>query len=333
MDCLSILINQQGFCVIDGGLATLLELHGHNLKDELWSAKLLYENPQAIKNAHLEYLDSGADVIISSSYQASLKGFFKKGFSEDQSKTLLGLSAELILEARNEWWTKNQSKDPNTQRIRPLVAISMGAFGASLADGSEFRGDYSATEEELVEYHSEKIELILNKLKNNDTKPDLWAFETIPCLKELQAITKVLLKFPTLKAWISFSCKDGKSTCSGDSFEKCVEFACKIDQIVAVGVNCTSPEYISELADIGLPFCKNENKNFIAYPNSGEKWDAEEKKWIHSENPQEDIDTFARNTELWYEKGVKAIGGCCQTNTTHINSIRTVLSLKQRTNK
>lgn len=64
----------RGHVLLDGGLASQLELEGHDLDHALWSARLLAEDPDAIRRAHRAFLDAGADCVISASYQATPRG-------------------------------------------------------------------------------------------------------------------------------------------------------------------------------------------------------------------------------------------------------------------
>ena len=75
--------------VIDGGLATQLERLGANLSDELWSARLLADDPAAIIAAHRAFLDIGAQVITTASYQATVAGFVRQGHDPGRAAELL----------------------------------------------------------------------------------------------------------------------------------------------------------------------------------------------------------------------------------------------------
>ncbi|KAE8721386.1 Homocysteine S-methyltransferase 2 [Hibiscus syriacus] len=130
-----------GVAVIDGGLATELERHGADLNDPLWSAKCLLTSPHLIRYVHLDYLEAGADIIITASYQATIQGFEAKGFSGEQSESLLKKSVETALEARQMYYERcsKSSSDGKILKKRPiLVAASVGSYGAYLADGSEY---------------------------------------------------------------------------------------------------------------------------------------------------------------------------------------------------
>src|SRR6185436_4821727 len=132
---------EHGPVVLDGGLATLLEAHGHDLSSELWSARLLADNPAAITAAHAEYFRAGAQVAITSSYQASFDGFEQLGLDRAKAEILLRRSVRLAREAAETIASGGQR----------WVAASVGPYGAALADGSEYRGDYGLSVRELRE--------------------------------------------------------------------------------------------------------------------------------------------------------------------------------------
>src|SRR5687768_17746907 len=143
------LLEAQGCVVVDGGLATELERRGADLADPLWSARQLVEGPDLIREVHQAYFAAGADIAVSASYQASVAGFAARGIGFQDAVRLMALSVELAKEARERYW-----HDPARRaegRAWPLVAASIGPYGASLADGSEYRGKYRITGQELAD--------------------------------------------------------------------------------------------------------------------------------------------------------------------------------------
>ena len=79
-------IEKQGMLMIDGGLATELEERGFQLDNDLWSARILMEEPEAISAVHYDYLKAGADCITTASYQATVEGFMNAGVSEEEAR-------------------------------------------------------------------------------------------------------------------------------------------------------------------------------------------------------------------------------------------------------
>ena len=242
-------VRAKGPMVLDGGLATTLEAHGQDLNDPLWSAKILISDPEAIRRVHLEFLRAGADCIISASYQATVRGFRIFGMSEWEAVELLRLSVTLAIEARDEFWN-----DPANQmgRREPMVAASIGPYGAALADGSEYSGHYDIGEDELVDFHRPRWQILA------ETKADLFACETIPSRREGKALLRLLEETRGAWAWMSFSCQDGQRLSNGSTMLDMARDCDGVDRVAAVGVNCTAPRYIAELLD--------EAREFLAAP-------------------------------------------------------------------
>ncbi|BAT17999.1 Os12g0607000 [Oryza sativa Japonica Group] len=230
-----------GRLVMDGGLATELEANGADLNDPLWSAKCLLSSPHLVRKVHLDYLEAGANIIITASYQATIQGFESKGFSKEQSEDLLAKSVEIAREAR-DMFLKEHSDRPIQHPI--LVAASIGSYGAYLADGSEYSGDYgeAGTLEFLKDFHKRRLEVLA------EAGPDLIAFETIPNKLEAQAYVELLDECNiSIPAWFSFNSKDGVHIVSGDSLIECATIANGCSKVGAVGINCTPPRFIHGL--------------------------------------------------------------------------------------
>lgn len=297
--------------ILDGALATELEKRGCNLNDSLWSAKILAENPEIIKQVHYDYFTSGADCAITASYQATVQGFTKIGFSELEAQRLIKKSVQIAIDAREEFWGKLENK---RNRAYPLIAASIGPYGAYLADGSEYRGYNKITEEELVNFHRERMKILI------EAGADILACETIPSLIEAKAIVELLKEFPEVYCWISFSCKNNFEISDGTAISHCAETLNNYEQVAAIGVNCTAPKYISSLIN---EIKKNTKKPVVVYPNLGEEYDADSKTWNgHS-------DQCCRfNPEAWYENGARLIGGCCRTTPEDIKKIAELVKEK-----
>jgi homocysteine S-methyltransferase len=179
MNPLQPFLDKQGFVMLDGALATELERHGADLDDDLWSAKTLIEAPEMICEVSHSYLLAGADVIATASYQASFEGFEKAGVGHDQAGSLMQLSVDLALLARENFWSVTENR---RFRLKPLVAASIGPYGACLADGSEYHGNYALGKQELIDFHRPRMA----ELVKSDA--DILAFETIPSRLEAQAL-------------------------------------------------------------------------------------------------------------------------------------------------
>ena len=289
--------------VLDGAFGTELARRGFDTNDELWSAKALFEKPELVEAVHRDYYEAGADVSTSASYQATVEGFEKKGFTREQAKELIVRSVRLVQQARDAFW---QQKAKRAGRPQPLAAASVGPYGAYLADGSEYRGDYRASRAELSDFHAERLDILVA------AEPDILACETLPLLDEALAILADLHLYPDMGAWISFSCKDEAHTCGGDAIADCARLLDKERQVTVIGVNCTAPQYV---ADLIRNIRAHTTKPVVVYPNTGETYDAVTKTWHGSPTPYRD---FVRQ---WYEAGARLIGGCCRTTPDAIRGI------------
>jgi homocysteine S-methyltransferase len=297
-------LGRQTVMMLDGALATELERRGADLVDPLWSAKVLVERPDLIRRVHWEYFNAGADVATTATYQATFEAFARRGWSREAAADLMRSAVMLAIEARDEFWALPGSR---ARRLKPLVAASIGPYGAFLADGSEYRGRYGLGESALKDFHRPRLQVLAH------AGADLLAFETIPCLSEALALAQLLTEFPSMSAWMSFSCQDGSRNCEGQSVAECAAALQPFAQIAAVGVNCTRPDYIASCLRL---MGEHTDKPLLAYPNSGEQYDAVAKTWHgHTQG-------FAGQSRSWYEAGARLIGGCCRTTPGDIAMLR-----------
>ncbi len=285
-----------GPVVLDGGLATLLEAHGHDLSSALWSARLLVDEPAAITAVHREYFEAGAQVAITASYQASLQGFSAVGLDRAEAERALRRSVDLAREAA-------LTADGGATADR-WVAASVGPYGAALADGSEYRGDYGLTVRQLREWHRPRLEILA------DTGADLLAVETIPCLAEVQALLEEI-RLLDAPAWLSLTA-DGGRTRAGEPVGEAFAMAAEVAQVIAVGVNCIDSTQATELVAQAV---QSSGKPAVVYPNSGESWDAAGRRWTGSS-------TFGpEQAATWVAAGARLVGGCCRVGPAAIRQL------------
>lgn len=275
-------------------MSNQLESAGHDLSDELWSARLLAEQPEAIVEAHLAYFEAGANVAITSSYQATFEGFGKRGIGEERAADLLALSVELAREAARRARTD-----------RPLwVAASVGPYGAMLADGSEYRGRYGLSVDALERFHRPRLEVLAG------ARPDVLALETVPDADEATALLRAVRGLG-VPAWLSYTV-DGERTRAGQPLEEAFAPAADADEVIAVGVNCCAPEDVDGAIRIAA---RVTGKPVVVYPNSGEAWDAGARAWTGRSS-------FApEQVRGWQDAGARLIGGCCRVGPQAITSI------------
>ncbi|GHE37881.1 homocysteine S-methyltransferase [Streptomyces longispororuber] len=275
----------RGPLVLDGGLSNQLQAAGHDLSDDLWSARLLAERPDAVRDAHRAYYEAGADVVITASYQATFEGFARHGVDAVSTAELLRLSVTLAREAA-----------VLTGAGRPLwVAASAGPYGAMLADGSEYRGNYGLDAAALERFHRPRLEVL------SAAAPDVLALETVPDTVEARALLRAVRGLG-VPAWLSYSVAGGR-TRAGQPLAEAFALAADADEVVAVGVNCCDPRDAEAAVELAA---RVTGKPVVVYPNSGETWDAAARAW---RGPSRFEPGAVRR---WRQAGARLIGGCCR---------------------
>jgi homocysteine S-methyltransferase len=291
------LLAREPFAVLDGGLATELERDGCVLDDPLWSAKILLEAPERVLAVHRRHAEAGADILTTASYQATLPGLRAHGLDELGARALLRETVALARAAAG----------PGT-----LVAASIGSYGAYLADGSEYRGDYSLDRRALVEFHRPRYDELVA------AAPELLAFETIPSAVEAEAIAELLDSNPGPRAWVSFSLRAGDREqvriSDGTPLARAIAPLLGHPRIAALGCNCVGPTEV--LPALELLARETDGLPLIAYPNSGERWHA--RAWGGCETNPDELVELARG---WLAAGARVIGGCCRTRPEHVRAL------------
>ena len=287
--------------VLDGGMASELEFLGADISGPLWSAHVLEGSPEKVSAVHRSYLEAGADILLTASYQVSRKGYAEFGLDSGRADAALIHSIELACAARAEF--------PSRQT---LIAASLGPYGAALHNGSEYHGNYDCSFDDLVQFHQERIAVLA------ESEADILAFETLPSLEEARAIGEALKSWPSLAAWFAFACPDNRATnlqvAHGEALRDCAALAASFPQTIAVGINCTQPIWISSLI---VELRHASAKPVVVYPNSGEVWDAKMRCWTGSSDPAE----FGQQAQQWYAAGAQIVGGCCRTRPSHIRQV------------
>ncbi|KAF2121880.1 homocysteine S-methyltransferase [Lophiotrema nucula] len=313
---LSARLNSGKPIVLDGALATYLEILGADISGVLWSAEILLTNPNLIYQTHLDYYRAGANISITASYQASIPGLAKHlHLSNNAADGVVKKSVYLAKQARDYYLASLSSEEERKSKKKELfIAGSVGPYGAFLADGSEYRGDYEVPKEEMKDFHRGRIKALV------EAGVDVLACETIPSFAETEALLELLRKeFPNTEAWFSFTLKDDEHISDGTSLVKAVGVLLDWPKVISVGVNC-----VSEVLALGaLKRLKNHtSKPLIVYPNSGEEWDAEKRAWKGSKS--EGSQLADRTMEYW-NAGARIIGGCCRTTPKDIVVIQETL--------
>ncbi|WP_353648601.1 homocysteine S-methyltransferase [Nakamurella sp. A5-74] len=306
-----------GNLVLDGGLATLLERHGHDLTSQLWSARLLHDDPDAIGRAHREFFDAGAEVATTASYQASFDGFAHAGIDRDGAVALMRASGEVADRAR---------RDHRDRTGRPaFVAVSVGPYGAALADGSEYRGDYGLTVDELRRWHHDRLQVLCEIVA--DGLADVLAVETIPSAAEADALLREI-EGTGIPVWLSLTgvlvapggdAPDAERriarTRADEPLDESFRAASEVPEVIAVGVNCVDPRDVAGL----LAAADGTALPLVCYPNSGELWDCAARSWYGDAT----IDAAVLRT--WSAGGARLVGGCCRVGPELIEQLAAAL--------
>ncbi|CAO2656153.1 Nn.00g049560.m01.CDS01 [Neocucurbitaria sp. VM-36] len=320
--------------ILDGALATYLESLGADISGALWSADILVQKPSLIKQTHLDYYRAGANVAITASYQASIAGLTKHlDLSEKEAGNIIKKSVQLAQEARDEYVAEtlaalsteeidkievnggSRADYEQSIRSRLFIAGSVGPYGAFLADGSEYRGDYSLPSDGMKAFHRGRIQALV------DAGVDVLACETIPSKSEAEALVDLLsTEFPDVEAWFSFTLRDSAHVSDGTPLTEIATLLDGVKQAVAVGFNCVPDDLalnaLKTLSPLvgGMPL--------IVYPNSGEQWNARAREW---EGERTEGSMLAEKTMEWWKAGARLIGGCCRTTPNDIHVMKKAL--------
>ncbi|WP_283599381.1 homocysteine S-methyltransferase [Ligilactobacillus salivarius] len=287
--------------VLDGAMSTPLERLGADTNNDLWTAKALIDNEELVYEVHKMYFEAGADLIITDTYQANVQAFEKVGYSEKEARNLIKKAVKIAQKARDDY--ENRTGKHN------YIAGTIGPYGAYLANGSEYRGDYELSTKEYQQFHLPRIEELVN------AEVDILAIETQPKLDEVLAILELLKeKYPQQKVYVSYTLSDDDTISDGTPLPRAIHALEDYSQVIAVGINCVKLELVE-------PALKNmkeiTDKHLIVYPNSSAVYDPKSKTWSQPKTSA----TFEELIPNWYEAGARIIGGCCTTGPKEIKAV------------
>nr|AGT02490.1 homocysteine S-methyltransferase [Angomonas deanei] len=306
MDFKTYIEDPKTMLVLDGALATELQERGLDLNDPLWSGKALVENPNAIVDVEKTYLQSGARCIVTASYQTTPEFLeLRRNISASEAYDTVKKSVQLAKQARDTFFKAVGTKP------RVFIAGSIGPYGALLSDGSEYRGDYTKTENEFKSFHRSRMRALVH------AGVDLLAIETQPSAPEVRALLSLIeSEFPTTQAWVSFTVKEENPTalCDGTPFGDIVPLLDAAPNVVAIGVNCVPLQVAKDSLACIATFTK---KPLVVYPNSGETYDHHDKQWSGKHNHG----TLETECDAWIQHGARLIGGCCRTGPDDIKAL------------
>ena len=282
--------------LLDGSMSFPLEQLGYNLKNKLWTGMALISDPDIIKNIHKDYINAGADYISTSTYQVSYDRLQNMGYQSSEIKKVFQKSVDLVKEAIKESGSKKEIK----------IVGSFGPFASYDPNASEYVGKYNSTDDEIKNFHLNNINII------EETDLDIILYETIPCLREIEILSKVLSQ-TNKEIWISITCNENIEFRDGSSFKEACKIISQIEQITTLGINCFSPLLVEKALK---ELKKYSNKKTLVYPNSGEKYNPKDKYWS---GKNEFNNLMIKN---WLSLSPDIIGGCCRVGYNNIKKMR-----------
>ena len=282
--------------LLDGSMSFPLEQLGYNLKNKLWTGMALISDPDIIKNIHKDYINAGADYISTSTYQVSYDRLQNMGYQSSEIKKVFQKSVDLVKEAIKESGSKKEIK----------IVGSFGPFASYDPNASEYVGKYNSTDDEIKNFHLNNINII------EETDLDIILYETIPCLREIKVLSKVLSQ-TNKEIWISITCNENIEFRDGSSFKEACKIISQIEQITTLGINCFSPLLVEKALK---KLKKYSNKKTLVYPNSGEKYNPKDKYWS---GKNEFNNLMIKN---WLSLSPDIIGGCCRVGYDNIKKMR-----------
>lgn len=295
-----------GPVLLDGAMASELEKRGVDVSTPLWSALALRTDPDEITAVHARYFAAGARIATTDSYQATVPGFEAAGVPQAEASSLIARSATLARRAARAW----QAAHPGAG---PWVAGSVGPYGAFLADGSEYRGDYALGTAKYERFHRPRLEALAHG------GVDLFAVETQPKLDEAQAVIALIAReFPDIPAWVSFQLRDAHTLADGTPLEDAARWAEEQPSLAAVGINCVPPQIVAPALEL---LSSRTRHRLLCYPNSGEHFDPATSSWRPPAAPT----PLAAFVPQWLDAGAQIIGGCCRSTPDDITSIARAL--------
>jgi len=307
---------QQGdLLILEGGSSTQLSKYVKDVdKDPLWTARSLVDNPDKIEQCYVDFIEAGARIVLTNSYQASEQGFDKYlNLDAKASKEVIKKSVRLA---------RNGVKKCGKPEDYVLVGGSVGPYGACQHDGSEYTGAYvgegKITKEELVAWHRPRIEAL------SEGGVDFLAVETQPTWQEVMSILDCIQDVdPIIPVWVTFTIKDENRLANGEPIKEAINHVIRHPlyskgRIFAVGINCSAPKIITGALDSIRSV--NRTLPLVVYPNSGEEWDGAARVWKGSAQVWEDC------VGEWLKRGTIIFGGCCRCDADQIVKLRVAVA-------
>jgi len=324
--------------VLDGGVSTHLEdLTSEPFPyRELWSSSLLLDevNDGIIRQGHMDWIEAGADVLSSLTYQCHYEkelwpkhvtgGTIDEGGMDNLWRKAIRLCHEAT-----------QVK-PTNRRV--FILASSGCFGAALANGAEYTGEYP-TIDDVGAFHARKIKTA------SSLQVDGICIETVPSIQECKEIRNILLSAtlpPNMCCFLSLACRNNAELNDGTALQTALEVFRDVpsDRLHGVGLKCCNADHLKSLVACAVSELQKNHprRGIILYPNRGESWNAERNGWENDGLPDEKlvkvlVDRAVQIKDQWATCPSILLGGCCRTSPHTISLLRKAVDGKfcQRT--
>jgi homocysteine S-methyltransferase len=289
--------------LLDGATGTELEHRGVDTNTPIWSAMALLDSPHLVEQVHRDYLEAGAEVIMTNTFRTHRRNLDSVGMAE-RAAELTTLAVAIAQKAVRDH------------------AKSNGTLQLGLADGQGFvagcmsplQDSYSTAEAFPREtYLAEHREMAKNLAAAG---VDLLLIETISNIREAEAAAQAASE-TKLPFGVSFICKADGRLFSGESIADAVQ-AVEPQKPSFIGINCSAAptlnKALSQLhAATSLPI------SIYANPSHTEDY----QHW--GETEAADPQVYAALAHDWLRQGAHLVGGCCGTTPEHIAAIHAEL--------
>jgi len=293
--------------ILDGGLGVELERRGFAPATSLWSGEAIFTCPDLLVDVHRAYLDAGAEVIATATYQLSHAALRRLGCDDAAIDRIFARGVAL---ARAAIASQRARTGASSEQ---LVAGSLGPFGATLGPGGEYSRSPQIEFDALYAFHAERLRSMAC------ARPDVFLFETISSQAEGLVIAHAARDLGLRNVWMSFTCADDTRTCARD---RLADVAAELDAFACVdviGVNCTAPDAIAPLV---RAMRGATDKPIFVCPNLGRQGESAGQA-LSGEAPEA---AFIAGVPGWMALGVTHIGGCCGVGPETIRALARVVA-------
>jgi homocysteine S-methyltransferase len=277
--------------LLDGATGTELDRRGVDVSLPLWSAKALLDAPDVVEQIHVDYLNAGAEAIITNSFRTHRRSLAKAGFG-DRAAELTRLSVDIARSARDT--------------VKPEAMI-LGSV-APLEDC--YHPEWSPTMDECRREHAE----MLTHLK--EAEVDLVIIETVNTRHEALAAAEMAEQILPGRWIISFCMKTQGPPGVLLNGPTVVDILPALEQAYAVGVNCMGPPAMTAQVSL-LRSMLPERTRIVAYGNIGHPDETD--KWVQSDAIEPS--RYADYVDEWINAGATIVGGCCGTTPETIRAV------------